>query len=69
MGRALLSCAPHYIEEQTMQKARKSIPQTVGRDARQSAKTVKTGPKPLDPAAQRMVGGGKSTSALPVKFW
>jgi len=52
-----------------MQKARKFVPQTVGRDARQGAKAVKTGPKPLDPAAQRMVGGGKSTPALPVKFW
>jgi hypothetical protein len=69
MARAPLRVHP-FNEEQTMQKARKLNSPAVARSDKHNAGTTpKTAPKPLDEAAQRLVGGGKMTPSTPRQGW
>jgi hypothetical protein len=53
-----------------MQKARKPITPSIARSDKHSAGTTpKTAPRPLDEAAQRLVGGGKMTPSTPRQGW
>jgi hypothetical protein len=57
-------------QEQTMQKARKILQPLLGRIGKRddAAAPAPRAPKPLDPAAQRQVGGG-ATPSTPTKGW
>jgi hypothetical protein len=53
-----------------MQQARKPITPSIARSEKQSTGTTpKTAPKPLDEAAQRLVGGGKAGPSTPRQGW
>ena len=54
-----------------MQKARKILQPLIGRLGKRddAAATAPRAPKPLDPAAQRQVGGGGASPSTPTKGW